>query len=222
MLPMIRPAAIVFDLDGTLADTIDGIAAAMNHLLSSHGHPTHAVDAYRHFVGDGAYKLMQRALPPDARDRAEDYAHDHLPPLIEEYGDRYTGAYDGIVPMLDALAPMPVKLAVLSNKPHRATRRCVEHLFGIDRFACVMGHRDPAPLKPDARAVMPILHTVGVQPRDAWCVGDSNVDMQLAINAGMTPIGAAWGFRGRAELQAHGAWRIIDHPRELLTLIGHN
>ncbi len=216
-----RPDAIIFDLDGTLADTLAGIAASMNQTLADFGYPTHPTDAYRRFVGDGIHKLIERALPPppetDAQER-ERFLEAYLPRLSAR-GEAMNKPYPGITDMLDGLAARGLRLAVLSNKPHDATVACVDDLFGLDRFTLVRGHVESVPLKPDPGSVQPMLEELDVEAGRTFYVGDSNVDMDLANAAGMIGIGAAWGLRGRAELEAHGATHVIDHPMELVPLI---
>lgn len=213
MIP--KPHAIVFDLDGTLLDTLGDIAAAANHALSQLGQPTHPTEAYRMKVGHGSDVLMQRALPPDRHDLLEQalrlfktYYTDHL-------NDR-TRLYPGITEMLDALAARHLPLGVLSNKPEQATRACVQQLLGRWRWSAIAGHREDTPKKPDPTAALRIAHTIGVAPDQCWLVGDSDPDMQTATRAGMRPIGVTWGYRDRQLLIDHGADRLIDHPAQLL------
>jgi phosphoglycolate phosphatase len=214
-----RPQAILFDLDGTLADTLAGIAWSMNHALEQLGLPTHPADRYRRFVGNGIEKLVERALPDDWADRVDEITAMYRP-ILEAEGTPRTNVFDGVPEMLEQLAARGLRLAVLSNKPHKATCDVVAHLFADHDFAVVRGHVDGTPVKPNPASARQVLAELGIQASGAWYVGDSDVDMQLAHNAGLRAIGVTWGMRDRAELQAHGADAIIDHPAELLALAG--
>ncbi len=214
-----RPQAILFDLDGTLADSLDGIAASMNATLERFAYPTHPIDAYRRFVGDGVHKLVERALPPEADAHARARFLDAYLPMLHERGTALARPYGGVPEMLDQLRERDVPLAVLSNKPHDSTVACVEALFDPTLFAAVRGHVDGTAVKPDPQTALAMVRDMRAGPRGVWYVGDSSIDMQLARNAGFVGVGVAWGFRGRDELAAHGATHIIDHPAELVTLI---
>jgi len=209
---------MIFDLDGTLADTLAGIAASMNRTLAELGFPTHPTDAYRRFVGNGVRKLVERALPPEAADRVDEVTAIYRPRLETE-GTAMATVYPGIHAMLDRLVERGVRLAVLSNKPHEATGDVVAKLFANQRFDVVRGHVDGTPVKPDPTSAIEVLSELGVEPLRAWYVGDSDVDMQLAHNAELKAIGVAWGLRGRAELKASGADHVIDTPGELIGLL---
>ncbi len=210
--------AVVFDLDGTLLDSLADIANAANMVLQSHGLPTHEVQAYRYFVGDGIQRLLKRILPPEH--------HDDEPlkrALILEFLDQYrrtwnveSRLYDEVPQMLDELVRRDMTLAVLSNKPQEATRQCVDHFLAQYPFATVLGQTEARPPKPDLTGIREILKTLGVEPQSCLYLGDTAVDMQTACGAGMIAIGATWGFRGREELEQAGAQSIIDHPLELL------
>jgi len=206
--------AAIFDLDGTLADTLADIAAAMNHALAALGLPTHDLTAYRRFVGEGVEQLAARALPADRQELR--------PALVERYIARYADVlldasrpYDGIPELLDALAARGVALAVLSNKPDPATQRVVAGLFPAGRFATVVGRRPDLPRKPDPHAALAVATELGIAPADFVFVGDTAIDMRTAVAAGMLPIGAAWGFRPE-ELAANGARIVASRPAEVL------
>jgi phosphoglycolate phosphatase len=213
--------AVVFDLDGTLLDSLADIANAGNSVLAARGFPVHPVDAYRLFVGDGVGRLIHRLVPLA-------YQQDQglLETILREYVAQYVRTwnvesrlYDGITDLLDALAERQIRMAVLSNKPQEATRRCVEYYLGQYPFAAVLGQQENRPPKPDPTGVREILARLEVAAESCWYLGDTGVDMQTARNAGMFAVGVTWGFRDVAELQAAGAQAIIDHPRELLALI---
>jgi len=210
--------AIIFDLDGTLADTLDGIAASMNRVLERLGLPTHPREAYRRFIGDGVHKLVERALPDDQRRRVDEVVGLYLPELTER-GGSMARLYDGVVDALDAAADRSIPMSVLSNKPHDATVDVVRRLMGLDRFVEVRGQIDGQNVKPDPGVALAMAERIGVEPRSVACLGDSDVDMKLAANAGFIPLGAGWGIRGEAELRANGATRVLDRPTDLIPLL---
>jgi phosphoglycolate phosphatase len=212
--------AVIFDLDGTLLDTIDDLADAMNAVLGRRGFPTHGVEAYRTFVGDGIELLVDRALPGERRDAGT------LRDCVEDFGREYAGRwdlktrpYDGVMEMLRVLASRGLKLAVLSNKPHAATVQVVAALLGGVTFDIVRGAMPGVPRKPDPTAALAIAAQFGVQPQACLCLGDSGNDMRMAAAAGMTPVGALWGFRSEAELRAGGAEVLLGTPLEIVGLL---
>ena len=212
--------AILFDLDGTLLNTLDDLANAANEALAACGFPTHPVDAYRYFIGEGAKNLMKNALPPTQR--TEEIIQQCLALFRENYErtwDRATRPYDGVPEMLTAVQSKQINFAVLSNKPDDFTRKCVEQLLPAWQFACVFGQREGVPRKPDPAGALEIARTFGRNPAEILYVGDSGTDMQTAVAAGMCPVGALWGFREREELLANGAKALIAHPAELLDLL---
>jgi len=212
--------AAMFDLDGTLLDTLDDLADSMNAVLERRGWPAHPRDAYRFFVGEGARLLVTRALPAERRGDAEvDAAFDEY---RAEYGRRWNARsrpYDGIAEMLGALSVRGLRLAVLSNKPHAFTRKCVEHFFPGVRFDAVHGHRESTPPKPDPAAALAIARDLGVPPAAWLYLGDSGVDMETANRAGMFAAGVLWGFRPREELERHGARALCARPADALALL---
>jgi phosphoglycolate phosphatase len=217
---LVRIRGVVFDLDGTLLDTLEDIADAANAALAERRHPVHPVDAYRYFVGDGAPTLIHRILPESARTPEEEAVL--LRRYKELYGtgwDRKTAPYPGIVEMLGALAARGLHLAVLSNKPQDATTSCVEGFFKGCAFAIVQGQTEEFPKKPDPAGANAIALRCGIGPAEWLYVGDTATDMQTAVGAGMFPVGALWGFRTADELAAHGARKLITHPSELITLL---
>ena len=211
--------AVLFDLDGTLLDTLADIAHAANTVLEQLGLPTHPVDAYRLFIGEGVAVLFRRALGFDdeaAVDRC-------VAAFRDEYGRSWnvrTRPYDGIPELLDALADRGVGLTLLSNKPDAFTRLCAEHYLARWPFRAVLGARDGVPKKPDPASALEIAAQLGLEPGQFAYLGDSAVDMLTARRAGMYPVGASWGFRPVTELHEGGARAVVDHPRELLDLLG--
>jgi phosphoglycolate phosphatase len=211
-----RFAAVLFDLDGTLLDTLEDIADAANAVLTSQGLPTHSLTAYKLFVGEGVRRLFEKALPENCRG-AETIAR-CAARFNDEYGRRWntkTHPYDGILPLLASLRErMP--LAVLSNKPQAFTEQCASHYLPAGTFTCVLGQREGVPPKPDPAGALEVARRLSLPPEKIAYLGDSSIDMQTAVRAGMYPIGAAWGFRSREELLAHGAAAVIERPDELL------
>lgn len=206
----------IFDLDGTLIDSLGDLAGACNAVLRKRGLPEHEKDAYKYFVGDGVGKLIERMLPEHARTpdicadcrRAFDtYYHDHCMDT--------TAPYDGILPLLDALAAQGVKTAVLSNKPDGFARQICDTIFGVGRFSVVFGQREGVPNKPDPAGILQVIQLTGETPAATVMIGDSGMDMEAAVRAGVCGIGAAWGFRTAQELRMAGAQSIADTPQQL-------
>jgi phosphoglycolate phosphatase len=212
--------AVIFDLDGTLLDTLDDIANAANHVLAARGFPTHPNASYRTFVGEGVIKLMVRALPKAHRDEAAVQAS--VGAYVQEYERTWnalTKPYPGVPEMLDALAVRGLKLAVLSNKPDHFTQQCVDQLLAKWTFDSVLGASDQFPRKPDPASAVETAKRLGVPRAECLYVGDSGVDMQTACAAGMRAVGVLWGFRGQEELLREGAQLLIKKPSELLDLL---
>lgn len=211
---------VIFDLDGTLLNTIADLAEAVNRALVACGFAEHPTDAYRFFVGDGVSKLFERALPPEAR-TAENIARirTHFMPYYDAHNADLSRPYEGIVELLAELQSRGVKMAVASNKYQAATQKLVRHYFGDTEFVAVFGQREGVAIKPDPQIIFDVLEVAGVTPEDVIYVGDSNVDMQTGPRAGVDTVGVSWGFRPREELAAHNPVAIIDHPLQLLDLL---
>lgn len=210
--------AIIFDLDGTLLDSLADLADSMNCVLEAAGLPTHNVEAYKRFVGDGMENLVRRALPHDRQDEADRA----LAAMRAEYGRRWrdkTRPYPGIPELLDALQERSLRLAILSNKPDDFTRLIVARLLPHWRIDAVMGLRPGWPRKPDPAGALAIARDLGLPPAAFLYVGDTDTDMRTAKAAGMFAVGVLWGFRTKEELCAHGAAALIEHPLELLELL---
>ncbi len=207
--------AAIFDLDGTLADSLGDIAGAMNEALAARGWKQHPLPDYQNFIGEGVEHLARLAAPSleDAQVQA----------FVDDYRARYaaridqdTRPYEGIAELLDALVAAKVPLAVLSNKRDDFTVELVKRRFGKWPFHAVRGERVNVKRKPDPAAALEIAAALGVDPADCVFVGDTAIDIKTAVAAKMLPVGVLWGFRGRAELLNAGAKRLIAHPRELL------
>jgi phosphoglycolate phosphatase len=230
--------AILFDLDGTLADTLADLANATNWALTQLGCPTHPVDRYRFMVGDGAPQLCARALPPDRQDLLDE-ALQLMRTRYAAHSFEQTRLYDGIPELVDALAARGYRLAVLSNKPDDFTKQMIQRYFcsratspprkgsaaaktltnAIGPFDVVRGQLPNVPLKPDPSAALQIARELAVAPPEWLYLGDTNTDMRTATAAGMTPVGALWGFRDRDELLASGARHLVAKPEEVLKLL---
>ena len=210
--------AVMFDLDGTLADTLRDIAEAGNHMLRRLDRRPIELPRYRYLAGQGLRRLVEDALETDDPELI-DRGVSHFRAYYADHKYDHTQPYEGVADLLDELTNRGLTLAVMSNKPDDATRAMVEHVFGRWTFKAVRGHRDDMPLKPDPAAVLAIAEELGV-PAPRWIyVGDTLVDMQTGVAAGMLTVGVTWGFRDEDELRQHGAQRIINHPSELLELL---
>ncbi len=213
-------SAVIFDLDGTLLDTLADLAACMNSVLAAHGMPTHPPDAYRYFVGEGMEVLVRRTLPQDRRDAAQVAAC--FADVRGEYGRRWAETsrpYQGVAEMLDQLVARGLTLSVLSNKLDEFTVQVVSQLLPQWQFAQVRGMRSDTPAKPDPAGALAIAADTGVAAQQTLYVGDTATDMKTGRAAGMRTIGVTWGFRDAEELLASGAHELIDRPAQLLELI---
>jgi phosphoglycolate phosphatase len=212
-----RFEAILFDLDGTLLDTLDDLADSMNAALRRLGYPEHAVAEYRYFVGDGVETLARRVLPEDRRDT--DTVLSCSSAMREEYAKRWaekSRPYDGVPDLLNALVECGMIMTVLSNKPHEFTEKVVATLLSGWRFDRVIGARPGVPKKPDPTAALEMAASLGIAPERFIYLGDTNTDMKTAVAAGMYPVGALWGFRTAEELTASGARLLIRRPMDAL------
>lgn len=212
--------AVLFDLDGTLIDTIDDIGNAVNRVLLKKGFKKHTISAYRQFIGDGAKTLITRALPEEHRN--ENLISACQKEFVEDYSRNIvvkTRPYDGIPEMLDVLKAKGLKLAVLSNKPDSLTKKCVSTILLKWDFDVVLGQRDSVPLKPDPHSALGIAEKLAIPPAYFLYLGDTAVDMKTAVSAGMFPVGALWGLRTLRELKESGARAIIDEPLKILDIL---
>ncbi|MDR1416969.1 MAG: HAD family hydrolase [Prevotellaceae bacterium] len=207
---------IIFDLDGTLLNTITDLANSANYALRANGFPTHSVEAYRWFVGNGVSKLLERALPEGEqteenilRLRASFF------PYYKEHDTEHSAPYPGIPALLKRLQKQNISMAVASNKYHAATCKLVAHYFPDVRFVRVLGQREGIAPKPNPAIVYDILSAASVSRGKTLYVGDSNVDMQTALNSGVAACGVTWGFRPRAELEAFHPAYMVDKPEEI-------
>ncbi|WP_170181130.1 HAD family hydrolase [Chlorobaculum thiosulfatiphilum] len=213
-------SAVVFDMDGTLLDTLHDISHSLNSVLEEEGYPTHTVEACRVMVGFGMRELVRKALPESAHDEAI------TEPLLKKMQARYaehwndsSRPYDGIAELLDAIDRLGLKKAILSNKPDRFTRQCAEALLEPWKFDVIMGFREGIAPKPDPTGALMVAEELGVQPASILYVGDSGVDMKTANAAGMYPLGVTWGYRPGEELLATGAAKLVSTPEEIIPFL---
>ncbi len=212
--------ALIFDLDGTLLDTLEDLAGAANRVLVAMGLPSHPVSAYRTFVGDGLQTLVARILPENHR--TEPVMYEAVDRFREDYSRNWqvkTEMYNGVEEMLNTLQGIGCPLSILSNKPDEFTQLCVGQLLPQWKFWPVLGHRQDARKKPDPEAAFEIAEMLNLEPSQILFVGDTSVDIQTAVNAGMDAVGVLWGFRTADELRDNGALYLVEHPSELPAIV---
>jgi phosphoglycolate phosphatase len=216
----VKYAAVIFDLDGTLLDTIEDLADSMNAALQEEGHAVHAIDAYRYFVGDGIENLVRRALPESARN--EESVNRGKAAMETEYNKRWNAKsrpYTGVPELLDELTQRQIPIAILSNKPEPFTLLAINELLSPWTFFPIRGARPDTPRKPDPTGALVVAEELGVEPAKCLYLGDTDTDMKTAVGAGMYALGATWGFRLGEELLRTGAQTLLDEPMELLELL---
>jgi phosphoglycolate phosphatase len=206
---------IIFDLDGTLIDTLGDIAASMNKALEKHGFPVLEPEAYREKVGWGIYRLASLCLPPDKKEMADIVAQDAIDfyskePLV------FTKPYPGILELVSEIRQKNIRTAVLTNKPDPTTQIIISNLFPPSSFNFVAGEIKGRPRKPDPSCVYELLVKMNLTPADVIFLGDSEVDMETAVNAGCFPVGVDWGYRSLETVKKAGARLIIKKPEEVL------
>ncbi len=206
--------AVLFDLDGTLINTLPDIANAMNYALESRALPGWKTDEYRYLVGDGIENLARRAVR-DRQDMAEEI-RDVYQKRYQEHSRDLSRPYAGIEPLLQRLNEKGIPVCVLSNKPDADTQSVIRYYFPGIRFRTVAGQRKGVPIKPDPGAALSIAEAAGIRPEHFAYLGDTNTDMRCAVNAGMIPVGVLWGFRDEAELRENGAEILLGRPEDLL------
>ena len=209
----------VFDMDGTICDTIEDLADAVNVALTALGYPTHTPDEYKYMVGHGIPNLIFRALPEDKRTEQEvTKAKEIMLGFYKEHFVDKTRAYEGINELLLKLKDEGIHIAVCTNKAQDMAEKVAEKLFG-DTFELVLGKTDDRPLKPDPSSVNEIMKRYGADISETVFIGDSGVDMQTAVNSKAIAIGVLWGFRGREELKQNGAEFIASTPNDIYEII---
>ena len=210
---------LIFDLDGTLVDSLQGIAASLNEALREAGLPAYSIEAVRGFIGNGARILVTRAAPPDADQALLDQLENAFKADYDVTWPAGTFAYDGILDLLENLQAKGFPLAVLSNKPHPFTSTIVAKVFPTIDFKVVLGQLPGIPHKPDPSGALEIANLLGLLPEDVTVIGDSTMDLETARNAGMKSIAVMWGFHDLERLLAAGAGQVADDPGALLKLL---
>lgn len=210
--------ALIFDLDGTLVDSLEGIAAALNHALRLAFLPTHSLEAVRGFIGDGARILIERSVPAESPETLLDEVERAFKAEYEIAWPLGTSPYAGITDLLETLQEHGTTLAVLSNKPHAFTESMVAQIFPTIRFGVVLGQRGGIPHKPDPGGALEISAQLGIKPECCCIIGDSTMDIETARNAKMKAIAVSWGFHDCERLVRAGATSIAHDPEELLRI----
>ncbi len=212
--------AIIFDLDGTLLNTLEDIGDSMNSVLESRNYPTHDMDKYRYFVGSGVRVLADRVLPEDKRN------DDNIDECVKEFKEVYSKnwknkskPYDGVPETLDRITAIGLKVAILSNKPDEFVKLCVDELLASWNFKKVIGLSDRTPPKPNPKGALEIAESFKIGPAYFIYVGDTSIDMKTANSAGMFPVGALWGFRAKEELLESGAKALLERPLDILNFL---
>ncbi len=211
---------VIFDLDGTLLDTIGDLAASCDEVLRRHDMATYSLDDYKHFVGNGIVRLVERAIPEELR--SEEFIAELRKEFVAYYSeniDKHTVIYPNIMWLLDELKKRDVAVAVASNKFQEGVRKLVKSFFPNIHFEAVLGQRPDVPLKPNPQIIRDIMQITSYAPDKILYVGDSGIDMETATAAGVESVGVTWGFRSHEELVESGANHIIDSPRDILKFI---
>ncbi len=211
--------AVLFDLDGTLINSLHDLAESANEALKKHGFKTHPTDSYKKFVGNGVRNLIKNAAPDGIEDSVIDKILEDYRIIYDKNYANKTRAYNGIHEMLDRLQKARIKMGVCSNKPHKPTNEIVEKLLGSEYFDVIFGEREGIPRKPDPASLIEAAERLGVPPSQTIYVGDSGGDMESANRAGMLAAGVLWGFRGQEELIACGGKILLATPSELVDFI---
>ncbi|HOF45198.1 MAG TPA: HAD family hydrolase [Bacteroidales bacterium] len=208
----------IFDLDGTLLDTIDDLGDSCNHVLQQNNYPIHEIEKYKYFVGDGIRKLIERAIPQEVMKDVKQV--DAVEAAFRKHYDlnktNKTGPYHGLIPVLEKLQARNVQIAVATNKAHPLVAPLLEYYFPTIHFNAAIGQRSGKPVKPNPYIIYEILEQTKTDKSEAIYIGDTSVDMQTGKNAELFTIGVLWGFRPKEELLQYGADAIIETPDELL------
>lgn len=212
----------IFDLDGTLLNTIDDLADSCNYILEKNHFPVHPINSYKYFVGNGMTKLIERALPCELKNNSGEVERVKKE-FIEYYSTHSTSKtapYNGVIEMLKTLNSMNIKLAVASNKFIEGTQSLVKKYFYEINFSSVLGQRAHVPMKPNPQIVYDIMNEIGINNKEEILyIGDTGTDMQTAVNSGIKSVGVLWGFRSEEELKEFGAEYIVSKPDEIIKLI---
>jgi len=221
-----KARAVIFDLDGTLLDTLDDLADSANAVLAAHGHDKIPAGEYKQLIGDGMAKLVERSMNGSRSKPSEAATEAQLAEALGEFQNEYskrwnhkTRVYPGIAELLDELTERGIAIGVLSNKRHEFTVKCVDEFLAEWSWGAVFGQRDGVERKPDPAGAFDAARALGIDPGHCLYVGDSGVDMHTAVRAGMVAVGVLWGFRDAAELRGMGADHLIEVPQDLLVLL---
>lgn len=217
---MIDCEAVIFDLDGTLINTLHDLGNSVNKALASLGYPVHDIESYKNYIGNGTEAMVKKALPEGKREKQ------NIEQCLSKFNDIYelefnvkSRLYDGIPALLDRLADKQIKLSILTNKPFKFTQKYVESHLANWPFEIVIGQTDGLPRKPDPSGALNIINVLNVDRSKILYLGDTGVDMITAVKAGVHPVGVLWGFRDEKELVENGALSLINKPLELINLI---
>jgi phosphoglycolate phosphatase len=211
--------AIIFDLDGTLIDSLEDIAVCMNQVLDELNLPTHKIDDYKYFVGGGISILVDNALDKNTSDETKKLVSEKFKIVYDQKLHAKTLPYEGIYDLLDELKRLDFKIGILSNKPHEFTIAYAKNLFSKYEMKEVHGQKSHIAKKPDPIAAIKIAQSFDVPCEEVYFVGDTMVDMQTAVNAKMIGIGVLWGFRDEEELMSNGATFVVKHPLDILDIV---
>lgn len=214
-----KPKALIFDLDGTLINSLEDIANSANKAIKELGFDTHSFDDFKKFVGEGAWNLLKNALPEDTSNQIVDEAFAKYQKYYEKEKFDNTFVYDGIFELLQFCKSQGIKMAVFSNKPHVFTIACVEKFFANDLFLITIGQSEQTPKKPNPQGAFDITDFLAIEPDKTWFIGDTKTDILTAKAANMKSVGCTWGFRDKKELEQFKADFIISHPRELVDIL---
>jgi len=214
---------IIFDLDGTLVNTLEDISDSMNRILLKNGFPTHDYESYKYFIGKGTKNLVIESLPLHNReDKVVNRCINHMMGDYRNQCLEKSHLYKGISELLNELSMHNMKLNILSNKADELTQKIVKTLLYNWSFEIILGARSDFPRKPDPRGALFISKTLGIDPQNLLYLGDTGIDMNTATAAGMFAVGVLWGFRTKEELIANGAKRLIKHPLDLMEMLSKN
>jgi len=212
---------VIFDLDGTILDTIHDLSGMMDKMLTDFGYPKRSLEEHKRAIGYGARNYVKNALPPEAAadDAIVETCYQAFYKMYKENTNEKTKPFDGIKELFEFLEEHQMKMAILSNKPDVATQTLTKQWFSVYNLTCAYGERAGIPRKPDAGATLAVAEEMGLAPSEIAFVGDSETDVQTALNAGMVPVGVLWGFRTREQLIEAGAEYIVNTPEELMSLL---
>lgn len=211
---------IIFDLDGTLLNTLHDLSDSVNQALAEYGYESHSYDEYKQMIGGGFYNLIERSLPPEAKKK--EIIEQVLELFVSIYDKNYmnkTVPYEGMEELVDRLADKQVKIGVNSNKRGDYTRALMNKFFSEAGFVKIIGDGDGYPKKPDPKAALELAGAMGLEPGEVLYIGDSKMDMMTGENAGMDTAGVVWGFRGEDELRKYNATYIVKNPKEIENLL---